>query len=62
MLVYGEREQLDRLRASEEFERMMARADAVVDELGVVTRLRAARRSARQMGQFQEMAGELAAA
>ncbi|HMJ03162.1 MAG TPA: hypothetical protein VK506_09475 [Conexibacter sp.] len=61
MMVYGQREQLDRLRASEEFERVMLRADAVVDELGVVTAY-AGEALARQMSRFQEMAGELAAA
>jgi hypothetical protein len=61
MLIYGDREQLDRLRASEAFERIMLRADAVVEELGVVTAY-AGEALARQMGRFQEMAGELAAA
>ena len=61
MLVYGEREQLDRLRASEEFEHVVLRADSVVEELGVVTAY-AGEALGRQMLQFQEMAGQLAAA
>ncbi|HEU4703136.1 MAG TPA: hypothetical protein VFS37_11705 [Conexibacter sp.] len=61
MLVYGERERLDRLRESEEFERLMTRAGAVVDDLGVVTAY-AQQALGRLMGQFQEMAGELAGA
>ena len=61
MLIYGERQQLDRLRASEEFERLMLRASSVIDELGVVTAY-AGEALGRQMSQFQEMAGQLAAA
>jgi hypothetical protein len=61
MMVYGEREQLDRLRGSEEFERIMLRADSVIDELGVVTAY-AGEALGRQMRMFQEMAGQLAAA
>jgi hypothetical protein len=61
MLVYGERSRLDQLRESEEFERIVLRADAVVDELGVVTAY-AGDALGRQMSKFQEMAGELAAA
>ncbi len=61
MLVHGGRQQLDGLRESEEFERIVLRADAVVEELGVVTAY-TGEALARQMGRFQEMAGELAAA
>jgi hypothetical protein len=61
MMVYGERDRLYRLRTSEEFERVVLRADSVVDELGVVTAY-AGEALARQMGQFREMAGQLAAA
>jgi hypothetical protein len=61
MLVYGERQRLDRLRQSEEFERLMTRAGAVVENLGVVTAY-AQEALGRLMGQFQEMAGELAGA
>jgi len=61
MLIYGERDRLGAVRTSEEFERLMTRADAVVDELGVVTAY-AQEALGRMMGQFQEMAGELAGA
>ena len=61
MLVYGEREQLDHLRASEEFEHVMLRASSVIDDLGVVMAY-AGEALGRQMSQFQQMAGELAAA
>ena len=58
MLAYGERDRLDRVRESEEFERLMTRAGAVVDDLGVVTAY-AQNALGRVMGQFQETAGEL---
>jgi len=61
MMVYGGREQLDRLRASEDFQRIMIRAASVIDELGVVTAY-AGEALGRQMSMFQEMAGQLAAA
>jgi len=61
MMVYAERDRLDRLRASEEFERLMTRADSVIDDLGVVTAY-AGEALGRQMSHFQEMAGQLAAA
>jgi hypothetical protein len=60
MMVYGEREQLGSLRSSEDFERVVARAGTVVDELGVVMAY-ANEALARQMSLFQETAGELAA-
>jgi hypothetical protein len=58
MLIYAERERLDDVRESEEFERIMARAGAVVDDLGIVTAY-AQEALGRVMGQFQEMASEL---
>ena len=58
MLAYGERDRLDQVRESEEFERIMARAGAVVDDLGVVTAY-TQNALGRVMGQFQETAGEL---
>jgi len=58
MLVYGDRGRLDALRGREDFERVMARAGAVVDELGVVTAY-AGEALARQMGVFQQTASEL---
>jgi hypothetical protein len=60
-MIYGQREQLDRLRESEAFERIVVRANSVVDELGVVTAF-AGDALGRQMSRFQEMAGQLAAA
>jgi hypothetical protein len=60
-MVYGARDQLDRLRESEEFERILMRANSVVDELGVVTAF-AGDALGRQMRTFQEMAGQLAGA
>jgi hypothetical protein len=59
MLVYGDRAALNELRASEEFDRIVIRASAVVDELGVVTAF-AGEALGRQLGRFQETAGELA--
>ena len=58
MLIYAERDRLDAIRHSEEFERIMTRAGAVVDELGVVTAY-AQDALGRVMGQFQETAAEL---
>ena len=60
-MIYGAREQLDHLRESEEFERILMRANSVVDELGVVTAF-AGEALGRQMRTFQEMAGQLAGA
>jgi len=60
MLIHGERAQLDRLIESDEFDRLMARANAVVDELGVVNAF-CGEALARQMGFFQEASRELAA-
>ncbi|HET6449131.1 MAG TPA: hypothetical protein VFG31_08475 [Conexibacter sp.] len=61
MLIHGERERLDQLRESDEFERIVMRADAVVEELGVVTAY-TGEVLGRQMTRFQELAGQLAAA
>ena len=36
-LLRGDRDQLARVRASEEFERLTARAQLIVDDLGIVT-------------------------
>ncbi len=59
MLIRGERTQLDALSASPEFARLMARANAIVDELGV-TRAYCGDALAHQMGLFQEASSELA--
>ncbi len=59
MLLYGERARLDELRASADFERLMTRAGAVVDDLGVVTAY-GGESLARQIEVFRETARELA--
>jgi hypothetical protein len=59
MLVYGDRGRLNDLRTSEEFERIVTRAGAIVDDLGVVTAY-AGNALARQLSRFQEASGELA--
>ncbi len=61
MLIRGERAQLDALIASDEFNRLTARANAIVEELGVVNAF-CGEALARQMGVFQAAANELAAA
>ncbi len=61
MLVHGQRAQLDALSASPEFARLMARANAIVEELGVV-RAYCGESLAQQMGLFQEASSALAAA
>jgi hypothetical protein len=59
MLLHGERSQLSDLRASEDFQRIVTRAGAVVDELGVVSAY-GEEALARQMGLFQEASAALA--
>jgi hypothetical protein len=61
MLIHGERSQLDRLIESDEFDRLMARASAIVDDLGVVNAF-CGEALARQMNFFQEASRELATA
>jgi hypothetical protein len=61
MLVRGERVQLDALSASPEFARVLARANTIVDEVGVV-RAYCGEALGRQMGLFQEASSQLAAA
>lgn len=61
MLVHGERTQLDALSASPEFARLMARANTIVEELGIV-RAYCGEALAQQMGLFQEASADLAAA
>jgi hypothetical protein len=61
MLVYGERDRLGAIQASDDYERVITRAGAVVDDLGVVWAY-AQEALSRQMARFQELAGELAAA
>jgi hypothetical protein len=58
MLLRGERAKLSELRGSEEFERVVTRAGAVVEELGVVGAY-GGDALARQLGQFQQASSEL---
>ncbi len=59
ILVRGTREKLDEIRTDHEFERMMARAGAVVEDLGVIEAY-GENALARQFGYFQESAAALA--
>jgi hypothetical protein len=61
MLIHGERTKLDAISASPEFARLMARANTIVEELGVV-RAYCGEALAQQMGLFQEASSALAAA
>jgi len=59
MLLRGEREALSRIHSSEEFERVVARAQLIVENFGVVYAATGGEIE-RQMGVFMEAAGELA--
>ena len=59
ILVRGERAQLDALRASAEYQRLTARAAAIVDDIGLINAY-GGEALARQLGYFQEAAGALA--
>jgi hypothetical protein len=59
MLVRGTRAALDAIRADHEFERLIARAGAVVEQLGVIEAY-GDEALARQFGYFQESAAALA--
>lgn len=58
IVLRGDRAALDQLRASEEFRRLTARADAVVDDLGVVDCF-GGEALAEQMSVFQAASEEL---
>lgn len=58
MLLRGEREQLDEIQRSPEFERLQARAGMIVDRTGVVHAY-TGEAIGRLMGQFQEAAADL---
>ena len=58
ILVRGERTQLDAMRSSEEYQRLVARAVAIVDDLGVINAY-GEETLARQLGLFQEAAAQL---
>ena len=59
ILLRGEREQLDEIQRSPEFERLQTRAGMIVDRTGVVHAY-TGEAIGRLMGQFQEAAGDLA--
>lgn len=57
-LLRGDREQLDEIERSPEFERLQTRASMIVDRTGTVHAY-TGEALARLMGQFQEAAGDL---
>jgi len=59
IVIRGERTQLDALRVTEEQQRLIARAAAVVDDVGLVNAY-GDEALARQLGYFQEASGALA--
>jgi hypothetical protein len=58
ILARGERSQLDAIRSSDDFRRLVARAGAIVDQLGIVDGY-CGEALGRQLGLFQEAANEL---
>jgi hypothetical protein len=58
ILLRGERERLDEIQRSAEFERLQTRAAMIVDRTGVVNAY-TGEAVGRLMGQFQEAAGDL---
>ncbi len=58
-LLRGDPERLSRMRTSEEFRRLIQRADLVVEDVGVVT-ASVGDEITRQFASFQEQASELA--
>jgi len=58
VLLHGEREQLDEIVRSEEFERLQARVTMIVDRAGTVQAI-TGEALARAMGQFQEATKDL---
>jgi hypothetical protein len=58
ILLRGEREQLDEIERSPEFERLQTRVSLIVDRLGTV-KAYTGEALGRLMGQFEEAAGEL---
>lgn len=59
VLIRGEREQLDEIRRSPEFERLLTRASLVVDGTGTINAF-TGDALARLMGQFQEASADIA--
>jgi len=58
ILLRGEREQLDEIQRSAEFERLQTRAALIVDRTGVINAY-TGEALGRLMGQFQEATGDL---
>jgi hypothetical protein len=58
ILLHGERAKMARVRFSDEFERLIARASAILDSIGVVPAY-GGDALAEQMGRFAEVAEEL---
>jgi hypothetical protein len=54
-LIYGERSALDQLRATSDFQRLIGRADSIIDNLGVVNAY-----TGDALGQQMALFGELA--
>jgi len=59
MLLRGEREKLDAIRATDEFQRVVTRAQLIVENFGVVYAATGSEIE-KQMGIFLEASGELA--
>lgn len=59
IVIRGDRAQLDALRTTDEYQRLMARAAAVVDDLGLINGY-GDDALAQQLAYFQEAAGALA--
>lgn len=59
IVLHGERSQLDDIRNSEGFERLIARAGAVVDQVGVLNAY-SGEALGQAMGRFQAASAELA--
>jgi hypothetical protein len=57
VVLRGDRKALGDVRFSEEFERLIARASAIIDSLGVIPAY-GGEALAQQMGRFQEVADE----
>jgi hypothetical protein len=58
ILLRGERSRLDQIRAGDEFERLVARAGSVVDNVGVITAY-TGESLGQTMARFQEASQEL---
>ncbi len=58
ILLHGERSKLDAVRSSEDFERLIARAGAVVDQVGVLNGY-SGEALGQAMGTFQAVSEEL---